>query len=117
MKQEVKDITAIPRGHPRGHFDNHSNSCQVCFLSQRGNGRSSKGFPEPTEGDQNMPPPNMLFWHFDYFELKAIVKTADIRVSLPSSSLLKKHKFAMNKVPSWYQKEENVLITGDESQC
>ena len=30
--------------------------------------------PHDTEGVQGMPPQNMLLWHKDYFELKAIFK-------------------------------------------
>ena len=36
-----------------------------------------------TEGEQNMPPPNMPFWHMDYFELKAMQQTQEKLLPLP----------------------------------
>ena len=52
-----------------------------------------------------MPPPNMPFWHKDYFELKATEKK-QIQEKL-SALLLFGHKFA--------EVEGQKLITGDSS--
>ena len=51
------------------------------------------------ERNQNIPPRNMLLWHKDYFELKAIEKRWHRKNSLPPPFCLKPgHKFPFIKV-------------------
>lgn len=53
-----------------------------------------------------MPPQNMLLWHVDYFELRALEKQQIQEGTLTFLSFLKaEDNISMRKVPSLYQEE------------
>ena len=66
------------------------------------------------EGVQSTPPQNMILWHVDYFELKALEKQ-QLQEGPSGLPVTYKQviKFPMKKVPSLNQEEENILVTGD----
>ena len=113
MKQEVEDLPATLRGHPWEYPENHSNN-QPCSLLGQVNDDPARKSWSPLKGIRTCHPQICHFGILIILSWRQLKYSRFRKASLPSSICPKaRRKFPIRKVPSQYQEEEKLLITGD----
>lgn len=104
-----KWVLSESEGERLSHPRNLGNGLKVLNLSYRVQRRFNDG------RDQNMPLPNMSLWQRIILSRRQLRNSRHRKSTLPSPICLKtEHKFAVRRLPSFYQEGESTLITGED---